>query len=246
MNALIAVYRRETAAYFETPLAWVFLAVFAVAAPSFAWNVGRLFDTARVDLAPLFDYMPWLLLILMPALAMRAWAEERDRGTLEMLLAAPAPLWTVSLGKFLAAWTIAGLALALTAPMWIAMTYLGEPDHAAIATAYLGALLLAGGYLAIGQALSAATGNQVIAFVLGALACFVVTAAGLPIVLDALAARAPGAVSDAVAGLSALSRFDSLRRGVVQLDDLIYFASLIGAGLLIAMALIDARRGEGR
>lgn len=246
MNGLTAVYRRELASYFETPLAYVFLAVFAVAAPSFAWRVGRLFDTARADLAPMFDYLPWLLLFLMPALAMRAWAEERDRGTLEMLLTSAVPLWAATLGKFLAAWTIAALALALTTPMWIAMNYLGAPDNAAIATGYLGALLLAGGYLALGQALSAATANQVIAFVLGAGACFLVSVAGLPFVLEALAAHLPGPLAEAIAELSALSRFESLRRGVISLADLIYFVSLIGLGLGLAMSLIDARRGSGR
>ncbi|MEQ8403993.1 MAG: ABC transporter permease [Oceanicaulis sp.] len=246
MNGLKAVFRRELAAYFETPLAWVFLTVFALAAPSFAWRVGDLFDTGRADLAPLFDFMPWLLLVLMPALAMRAWAEERDRGTLETLLSAPIPLWASALGKFLAAWAVAGLAIALTFPMWIAMNYLGEPDNAATATAYFGALLLAGGYLALGQALSAATSNQVIAFVLGAAACFLITVAGLPFVLDALSARLPGAAAEALAELSALARFESLRRGVVSLSDVVYFLSLIGLGLGLAMTLIDSRRGGGR
>ena len=246
MTSLIAVYRRELAAYFETPLAWVFLTVFALAAPSFAWRVGGLFATGRADLAPLFDYMPWLLLVLMPALAMRAWAEERDRGTLETLLSLPIPLWASALGKFLAAWTVAALAIALTFPMWIAVNYLGEPDNAATATAYLGSVLLAGGYLALGQAVSASTSNQVVAFVLGAAACFLVTVAGLPIVADALSGRLPGAAAEAVAGLSALSRFDSLRRGVLSLRDLLYFASLIGLGLGLAATLIDARRGAGR
>lgn len=246
MNGLVAVYRRELAAYFQTPLAWVFLTVFAFAAPSFAWRAGRFFDTGRADLAPLFDFMPWLLLVLMPALAMRAWAEERDRGTLEMLLASPIPLWAAALGKFLSAWTIAALALALTFPMWIAVNYLGAPDNAATATAYLGALLLAGGYLAIGQALSASTGNQVVAFVLGAAACVLITAAGLPMVIDALSDTAPGAAVEAVAELSALARFDSLRRGVMSLSDLVYFFSLMALGLGAAMLLIDARRGVGR
>lgn len=246
MTGLIAIYRREVAAYFETPLAYVFLSVFAFAAPAFAWRVGRLFDTGRADLSPLFDYMPWLLLVLMPALAMRAWAEERDRGTLEVLLASPIALYEMVLGKFLAALSVAALALVLTFPMWAAMNYLGSPDNAAIATAYLGALLLAGGYLALGQALSASTPNQVIAFVLGVGACFIVTVSGAPFVLDALSAHMPGAVAEALADLSALARFDSLRRGVISLADLIYFLSLMGLGLGLAMALIDARRGGGR
>ena len=246
MNGFIAVYRRELAAYFETPLAYVFLSVFAVAAPSFAWRAGRLFETGRADLAPLFDFMPWLLLVLMPALAMRAWAEERDRGTLETLLSAPMPLWQAALGKFLAAWSVAALALALTFPMWVAVNHLGEPDNAAIATAYAGVLLLAGGYLALGQAVSAATTNQVIAFVLGVGVCFLVTIAGLPFALEALSARLPGALAEALAELSALARFDSLRRGVASLSDFVYFASLIAAGLSAAVVLIEARRGGGR
>lgn len=246
MTALWAVYRRELAAYFETPLAWVFLTAFAIAAPSFAWHVGRLFDTGRADLSPLFDYLPWLLMILMPALAMRAWAEEREAGTLEMLLAAPIPLWAAALAKFLAAWSVAGLALSLTFPLWIAMNYLGNPDNAAIATVYFGAALLAGGYLAISQALSATTSNQVIAFVLASGVCLILTAAGLPLVLDAVSTRLPGVFAEAIAGLSALARFDSLRRGVVSLGDLVYFLSLIALGLGLAMALIDARRGGGR
>lgn len=246
MTAMIAVFRRELAAYFETPLAYVFLVVFAFAVPSFAWQIGDLFETRRADLTPMFDYMPWLLLILMPALAMRSWSEERDRGTLEILLTSPIPLWAAALGKFLAAWSMAACALVLTFPMWIAMNYLGAPDNAAIATAYVGSLLLAGGYLALGQALSAVTSNQVVAFVLGTGACFLITVAGLPFVLDALEARAPAALAEAIADLSALSRFEALRQGVLAIPDLIYFVSLIVIGLTMAHTLIASRRGGGR
>lgn len=246
MTSMIAVFRRELAAYFETPLAYVFLVVFAFAVPSFAWQIGDLFETRRADLTPMFDYMPWLLLILMPALAMRSWSEERDRGTLEILLTSPIPLWAAALGKFLAAWSMAACALVLTFPMWIAMNYLGAPDNAAIATAYVGSLLLAGGYLALGQALSAVTSNQVVAFVLGTGACFLITVAGLPFVLDALEARAPAALAEAIADLSALSRFEALRQGVLAIPDLIYFVSLIVIGLTMAHTLIASRRGGGR
>jgi len=246
MGSLIAVYRRELTAYFQTPLAYVFLAVFAFAAPAFAFHIGRFFDTNRADLAPLFDYLPWLLVILMPALAMRAWAEERDRGTLEFLMALPIPLWASTGGKFLAAWTVAAAAIALTAPMWIAVNYLGEPDNMAIATAYLGALLLAGGYLAIGQALSATTANQVVAFVLGAGACFLLTMAGLPLVLSVLGENAPAALSEFIAGLSALEHYDAFRNGVIDLTDLLYFIGLIIAALAAAGVMIAEQRGGGR
>ena len=246
MSGLVAVYRRELTAYFQTPLAYVFLAVFAFAAPAFAFHVGRFFDTNRADLAPLFDYLPWLLVVLMPALAMRAWAEERDRGTLEFLMALPIPLWAMAAGKFLAAWSVAALAILLTFPMWIAVNYLGEPDNAAIATGYLGTLLLAGAYLAVGQALSATTANHVVAFVLGAGAAFLLTMAGLPFVLAALGENAPALVSEFVAGLSALDHYNAFRQGVIGVPDLIYFAGLITVSLALAGVLIAERRGGGR
>lgn len=246
MQAFLAVYRRELTAYFQTPLAYVFLAAFAFTAPAFAFHVGRFFDTNRADLAPLFDYMPWLLVVLMPALAMRSWAEERDRGTLEFLMALPISLWALAAGKFMAAWSVAALALLLTAPMWIAVNYLGDPDNAAIATGYLGTLLLAGGYLAIGQALSATTSNQVVAFVLGTGAAFLLTMAGLPFVLAALGENAPAQLSEFVAGLSALDHYNAFRHGVIGLPDLVYFAGLILTSLAIAGVLIAERRGGGR
>ncbi|WP_339746192.1 ABC transporter permease [uncultured Maricaulis sp.] len=246
MGSLVAVYRRELTAYFQTPLAYVFLAVFAFAAPAFAFHIGRFFDTNRADLAPLFDYLPWLLVILMPALAMRAWAEEKDRGTLEFLMSLPIPLWASTGGKFLAAWTVAAAAIVLTMPMWIAVNYLGEPDNAAIATAYVGALLLAGSYLAIGQALSATTANQVVAFVLGAGACFLLTMAGLPLVLSVLGENAPAALSEFIAGLSALEHYDALRNGVIAVADLVYFLGLILAALGAAGVMIAEQRGGGR
>ena len=246
IHALRAVYRRELTAYFQTPLAYVFLAVFAFCAPAFAFHIGRFFDTNRADLAPMFDYLPWLLVVLMPALAMRAWAEERDRGTLEFLMALPIPLWASTGGKFLAAWSMAAIALVLTFPMWIAVNYLGAPDNAAIATGYLGAWLMAGAYLAVGQALSATTSNQVVAFVLGTGAAFILTMAGLPFVLAALGENAPAALSEFVAGLSALEHYSAFRHGVIGLPDLIYFLGLIVTALGLAGVLIAERRGGGR
>jgi ABC-2 type transport system permease protein len=246
MNGLYAVYRRELAAYFQTPLAYVFLFVFAAAAPAFAFCFGRFFDTNRADLAPLFYYLPWLLIVLMPALAMRCWAEERDRGTLEFLMALPIPLWASTGGKFLAAWSVAVLALILTVPMWFAVNYLGSPDNAAIATAYLGAILLAGTYLALGQAMSATTSNQVVAFVLGVSLSFLVTLAGHSFVLALLTGSVMPGVLEFVASLSLLERYEGMRYGVIALNDLVYFLGLILVSLAISAVLIAERRGGGR
>ena len=180
MNALRAVYLRELAAYFLTPLAYVFIAIFLIALGAFTFQIGRFFDTNQADLAPFFLFHPWLYLVFLPAVAMRLWADEARGGTLELLLTLPAPSWSLVLGKFLAAWTVAGAALLLTTPMWLSVAWLGRPDNAAIALAYAMSFLMAGGYLAIACALSAAAGNQVVAFVLSVAVGFVFTAAGLP------------------------------------------------------------------
>lgn len=242
----LAIYRREMRAWFTTPLAYVFLAAFAFAAPAFAFNVGRFFDTNRADLAPLFAYLPWLLMILMPALAMRAWAEERDRGTLEILLSLPVSVSSIALAKFAAAWTVALAALIATVPMWVAVNFLGSPDNLAIAISYLGAFLLAGSYLAIGQALSAASGSQVTAFVLSVLASLFLTMAGLPLVTDSLSGTAPAFVVEALAYSSVLERFAAFERGVVGLGDIVYFLSLIGFGITAGGLQAGASREGGR
>lgn len=243
MKALLAIYRRELAGYFHTPAAYVFLAIFLFAAGAFAFHIGRLFDTGRADLAPFFAFHPWLYLVFLPAVAMRLWSEELRAGSVELLLTLPAPLWASVLGKFLAAWTVAALALGLTFPLWATVNYLGKPDNGAIFVAYLGSLMMAGGYLAIGAAASALTGNQVIAFVIGVFIAFLFTVTGLPIVVDTLSGWAPAALVEAAAGLSVLERFESLQRGVVELRDLVFFATLIAVWLAACGLFVSAKRG---
>ena len=242
----LAVFRRELGTWFTTPLAYVFLAAFAFAAPAFAFNVGRFFDTNRADLAPLFAYLPWLLMVLMPALSMRAWAEERDRGTLEILLSLPVSVASIAAAKFVAAWAVAAGALIATFPLWIAVNYLGSPDNLAIAIAYFGAFLLAGSYLAIGQALSAASGSQVTAFVLSVLAALLLTMAGLPLVTDTLSGSAPAFLVEALAYISVLERYSAFERGIVGVADLVFFVTLIVFGITVGGLQIGASREGGR
>ena len=244
MRAFLAVYRRELFSLFQTPTAYVFLAIFLFASGAFGFHIGRFFDQGAANLDAFFTFHPWLLLIFMPAVAMRLWAEEIRGGSLELLMTLPIPLWSSVLGKFLAAWTVAAVALALTFPLWITVAILGAPDNAAIVTAYLGSFLMAGGYLAIGGAASALTGNQVIAFIMGVFAAFMLTAGGLPIVVETVSGLAGTAVVEAVAGLSPLERYESIRRGVVELRDLVYFTSLIAAWLAVTALLVYRRRGR--
>jgi ABC-2 type transport system permease protein len=245
MGALAAIVRREAAGMLTTPVAWVFMSAFAASAGLLAFQLGGLFESGRADLAPFFQFHPWLHAVFMPALAMRSWAEDTRSGTLETLLSLPVPLWVQVLGKFLALWGLAGLALMLTVPLWIGIAILGPVDHGATLAGYFGSWLVAGGCLAIASAMSAATSSQVTAYVLGVLTAFAGIAAGLPLVGGAVAAVAGRAAGEAVGALSILDRFEALQRGSIELDGLVFFASLIACWLAITTLLIENRRAGG-
>jgi len=243
VKSLIAVYRREILSYLTTPLAYVFVAVFLIAVGTFTFQVGEFFEQGRADLAAFFAFHPWLFIVFMPAIAMRLWSDEARSGAIELLLTLPAPTWSLVLGKFLAAWSVAGIALVLTFPIWMTVNYLGDPDNAAIFVGYLASFLMAGAYIAIGEALSALTSTQVVAFVLAVLVCFVATAAGLPLVLDFLKGAIGGGIAEGIGSLSILQHFDAAQRGVIELRSLVYFLSLIALALTGSMLAVDARRG---
>lgn len=244
MSAVLSVFRREFAAYFATPLAVVFLVIFLVLAGAFTFYLGNFYESGQADLQPFFGFHPWLYLLLAPAVAMRLWAEERKAGTLELLLTLPLTLWQAVLGKFLAAWAFLGLALALTFPMWVTVAWLGEPDHGVILASYLGSWLMAGAFLAIGGALSAATRSQVVAFILSVVVCLLLLLAGFPLALDLVRGWAPLPLVDAVAGLSFLTHFQAITRGVLDLRDVVFFLLCIGAWLLAAVLVIDLKKAD--
>lgn len=227
MKALFTVFRRELAAYFVTPLAYVFIFIFLVLSGATTFFLGNFFERGQADLAPFFGFHPWLYLLLVPAVAMRLWADERKTGTVELLLTLPVSVGQAVVGKFLAAWAFAGIALALTFPMWITVNYLGSPDNGVILTSYIGSFVMAGAYLAIGACFSALSKNQVIAFVLAAVVCLLFTVSGTPLVLNAFSGWAPASVVDTVAGLSMLANFDGISRGVLDAVNIVYFASVI-------------------
>ncbi len=243
MKSLRAIYRREVLSYLTTPTAYVFVAVFLFAIGLFTFQVGGLFESGRADLMPFFAFHPWIFMVFLPAVSMRLWAEESRSGAIELLLTLPAPTWSIVLGKFLAAWTIAAVSLVLTFPLWITINILGAPDNAAILTGYLASLLMAGAYLAIGSAMSALTAQQVIAFVLAVLASFVLTALGLPLVSDFFSGVIGGGAAEAVARFSIIHHFDAAQRGVVEVRSILYFTSLIALCLAWTSLAVDARRG---
>jgi ABC-2 type transport system permease protein len=244
VSKTLVIFKRELKSYFATPLAYVFICIFLLLAAVFTFQVGGLFQRGQADLQPFFRWHPWLYLVLIPAISMRLWAEERNSGSIELLLTLPVTLWEAVLGKFLAAWCFSGIALALTFPVWITVNYLGTPDNGAIVAAYFGSFLMAGGFLAIGTCLSAATRNQVIAFVTSALLGFVILLAGFPLVLDFVRGVLPQALVDAIASLSFFTHFEAISKGVVDLRDVVYFAALIAFWLTATTLVLDMKKAE--
>jgi ABC-2 type transport system permease protein len=238
------IFRRELASYFVTPLAYVFIVIFLALAGAFTFYLGNFYQRGQADLAPFFNFLPWLYLFLMPAISMRLWAEERGSGSIELLMTLPVTLWQAVTGKFLAAWCFAAIALALTFPVWITTNWLGSPDNGAILIGYVGGLLMAGGFLAIGACMSALTRNQVIALLLAVIVCLMLLLAGFPLVLEFAYGLLPPAIVDAIAGFSFLTRFDSISKGVLDVRDILYFAMVMGFWLLATAIVLDMKKAE--
>ena len=180
MSNVWVICKRELYSYFATPIAYGFIIIFLFLSGVFTFYLGNFFGRGQADLVTFFAFHPWLYLFLIPALTMRLWAEERKSGTIELLLTMPVTMFQAVLGKFLATWIFTSVALALTFPMWLTVNYLGEPDNGVIVASYLGSLLMAGSFIAIGSCISALTRNQVIAFVLTVVLCLVFNLSGFP------------------------------------------------------------------
>ena len=242
MTSLLMIIRREFTAYFATPLAAVFLAVFVGVSSGMTFFVSSFFDRGQADLAAFFTWMPWLFLVLMPAVGMRLWAEERRLGTIELLMTLPVQPWKFVVGKWAAAFGFAGLALVLTMPLWITVNMLGSPDNGVILASYLGAWLMAGAFLAIAACISALTKNQVLAFIGAVIVGFLFVMAGFDLVLSAVRPWAPDVIVQAIASMSFIGHFQRITDGVFDASALVFFFSLIAFALWLNVQILDARK----
>jgi len=243
MRNAFLIAQRELAGYFSTPLAYVFIVVFAAASGALAFYLGNFFGRGQADLQPFFMYHPWLHLLLAPAIAMRLWAEEKKSGTIELLMTLPISASEAVIGKYVAAWIVSGVALVSTVPIWITVNVLGAPDNGVIFASYIASFLLAGSFLAIGSCLSALTSNQVIAFVVSVAVCFVITLAGLDMVLDLFQGWAPTLLIDTIASISFLNHYLDITKGVIALDDLVFFSSMIALWLFVNVIVVNLKKG---
>ena len=236
------VMKRELEAYFSTPLAYVFIVIFLAAIGGFTFYIGGYFDRGQADLEPFFIFQPWLYLFLIPAVAMRLWAEERKSGTIELLMTLPISTFQAVLGKYLAAWVVVVVALAMTFPIWITVNVLGQPDNGVIVASYLGSSLMAGAILAVGSCVSALNKNQVIAFIIGAAVSFIFLMSGVDFVLGAFRDWAPEFIIEQISSLSFLAHFTAITQGVIDVRDVVYFVALILVSLFINVLLVDVKK----
>jgi ABC-2 type transport system permease protein len=243
--AVVVIAKRELAAYFQSPVAYVFLVIFLLLAGVFTFTFGGFFERGEASLAAFFNWVPWLFLFLVPAVGMRLWSEERRLGTIELLLTMPIASWQAILGKFLASWIFLGIALALTFPIIATVNWLGDPDNGVIASGYVGALLLAGAYLAVSSMTSAMTRNQVIAFIVAVVLCLLLILVGFSPVTDMLARWASPRVVESVARFSVLTHYDGFQKGVIDTRDLAYFLSVMAFSLFATGVVIRSHRAGG-
>jgi gliding motility-associated transport system permease protein len=242
MRIVLTIAKRELASYFTSPVAYVFLVIFLLLTGFFTFTAGSFFERGEASLAAFFAWHPWVYLVLVPAVGMRLWAEERRSGTLELLLTMPITTWQAIIAKFLASWIFLAVALALTFPAVLTVNILGTPDNGMIAAGYLGSLFLAGAYLAISCMTSAMTRNQVIAFILSVVICLFLIIAGFNPVTDLLVRWASPAFVDTVAAFSVVTHFDGFQRGVVDTRDVVFFLSVIGFALFATGIIIRSHR----
>jgi ABC-2 type transport system permease protein len=238
-----AIARKELRGYFGSAVAVIFLATFLAVTLFTVFWVEKFFARGLADLRPMFDWFPLVLILLVGALSMRLWSEEKHVGTIEVLMTLPVPRWQLVAGKFVAGMVLIALALVLTFGLPLTVSRLGDLDFGPVIGGYIAALLLAGAYLAIGMCVSAATDNQIVALVGTALVCGLAYLPGTAAVAD-LAGAGWG---DVLRKIGTGSRFASIARGVLDVRDLVYYLGLVAVFLSLNVWLLGrqtAGKGE--
>jgi len=246
LTGLPAVFKREFQGYFSSPLGYIFVVIFLVASGylTLSRDFGRFLELRQASLTPFFTYIPWIFVVLVPAVAMRLWAEERKTGTVELLFTLPVTLEASYLGKFLAGWSFLAFSLVLTLPVVYQVERLGNPDWGVIFSGYLACLLVAALFLSIGMLFSAVTKNQVVAFILGITGCVVFLILGLPQSLEFISTFFGGYVEQVASSLSIIDHFEALTRGLLEFRTLVFFATFIAGWLTGGMLILNQTKAS--
>lgn len=235
IKTIYILFKKELMGYFNSPIAYIFLGVFLVAGNWLFFKNFFLID--QVSMRGYFDLLPWIFLFLTPAITMRLWAEEKRSGTIEFLLTLPVTDWQVVLAKFFGALAFLFIALLLTITLPITLGALGNVDWGPVIGSYLGALFLGGAYLALGLFISSLTKNQIIAFMLSLMACFIAFIIGADFVL----VTAPQFAVPTMKFLGLGSHFYNIAKGIIDSKDIIYYLSFIFIFLWLNARIIQIR-----
>lgn len=240
MRNTAVIAAKEFRTYFRTPIAFVFLTFFLVFTGWYFFWMGSepFFKRGIVEMRTFFGLLPVVYLFFIPAFTMRAWSEERKQGTMEVLLTLPVREGEVVAGKFFAAAGLLVTALLFTAPVPVILCYIGTPEFGPIWGGYAGAFLLGAAYLSIGLFTSSLTENQIVAFILGLVFCFVFTFFGIFSIQGIL----PAVLETFFTKLSLSMRFHSIQRGVLDSRDVLYYVSVILFFLYLNVRIVRYRR----
>ena len=234
-----AVAARELASSAASPTAWVFLIIFLVLAGFCAFVAGSVFASGQADISPFFDWLPYLFLLIVPALAMPMWAEERRVGVFELTLSFPASIAELVIGKFAAGFILLAAALLLTFSIPLTAWVLGSPDTGAILCGYAGALLLGSVYLAMSSFCSALSRSQTASFLLSVFLCGIFLFIGLPSLLEMASGWMPDRLSALIASCAFLPNFQGYQKGLIDSAEVIYALSLTGFFLALTVFVLE-------
>ncbi len=231
-----AVFKKELAAYFNSPIAYIFIGVFLVVSMWLFWQ--DFFLTGQATIRGYLSLLPWIFLFLTPAITMRLWSEEKRSGTIEVLLTLPIKDQEVVLGKFLSSLAFLGINLALSLTLPITVALLGSLDWGPVVGGYLGALFLGAAYLSLGLYISSLTRNQIVAFLLAIVVSFIFYIIGSNLVLESVGSGLASVLS--FIGLG--SHFSNIAKGVLDSRDIIYYLTFIVFFLFLNVRSLSARQ----
>ncbi len=228
------ILKKELRSYFNSAVAYVVIVVFLAIV---GWiYTSSMFLINVASLRMMFEWIPLVFLFVVPAITMRLLAEEKKAGTIELLTTKPLHDWEVVFGKFLAGWALVGLALLPTLIYYITIAFLGDIDHGPVIGGYLGLLLMAGVYVAIGLLASSLTENQIVAFIIGLLLMFAL------FMMDKVLIFVPEFMTSVIEYLGIDFHFSNIARGVIDTRDIVYFTSILGFSLYLSVISLERRK----
>ncbi len=228
------IFRKELRSYFNSPVAYVVIVVFLAFIEWF--YASDMFKVNLATMRDMFSLVPWIFVFVVPAITMRLIAEERKAGTIELLTTKPVHDSEIVLGKFLAAWALICISLLPTLVHYITIAFLGEIDHGPVVGGYLGLMLMAGVFVAVGLFASSLTENQIVAMIIGLVMMFTL------MILDKILIYVPEFMNTVVEFIGVDFHFSNIARGVLDTRDIIYFASVLGFMLFLSTVSLSRRK----